>query len=124
MKPIKNFDLSMLTEEDLYSTLLYALYKLTDNSYFSTLAQLSFVVDKSSLLKLCELFGGQTITIPTVKQLKLLINAMMLYQYMDIEGYAYRTAIAKLNLKDIKPAEVTAVYKELRIILQELSNGK
>ena len=43
---------------------------------------------------------------------------------MDIEGYAYRTAMAKLNLKDIKPAEVTAVYKELRIILQELSNGK
>ena len=45
-------------------------------------------------------------------------------QTSDIEGYAYRTAMAKLNLKDIKPAEVTAVYKELRIILQELSNGK
>ena len=79
-------EIARLKEMDVYSLMLFALYKIKDIPEFSTLSEMAYVLDKDNLLKLCEYFGGLTIKIPTVDELQSIIYALVLYQYVDIDG--------------------------------------
>lgn len=76
---IKNSDIDKLKDNDILSIALFALYKMREIPEYSTLCELSYVVDKDSLLSLCEFFGGMTIKIPTIKELKIVLYAMSIY---------------------------------------------
>lgn len=82
---IKN-EINNLSNEDIYSLMLFVLYKSTRIPEYSALSQLAYILDKDSLLKLCEFYGGLTITIPTISQLNSLLNGLLLYNMVDIEG--------------------------------------
>lgn len=103
MPKIKN-NLNILDEKDLYSLSLFTLYKLIGKNEYSSLSELAYVLDKESLLNLCEYFGGQTITIPTIDDIENLTYALLLYQYVKIENMEFSEAVAKLgnNVKDIR----------------------
>lgn len=75
----KNSDIDKLKDNDILSIALFALYKMRELPEYSTLCELSYVVDKDSLLSLCEFFGGMTIKIPTIKELKIVLYAMSIY---------------------------------------------
>lgn len=75
----KNSDIDKLKDNDILSIALFALYKMRELPEYSTLCELSYVVDKDSLLSLCEFFGGMTIKIPTIKELKVVLYAMSIY---------------------------------------------
>ena len=83
-------ELDNLTEADIYSLMLFALYKTNELPEYSSLSQLSYILDKDNLLKLCEYFGGTTIRIPTVSELELLLNSLLVYQLVDIEKQNYK----------------------------------
>ena len=72
-------EIAKLKEMDVYSLMLFALYKIKDIPEFSTLSEMAYVLDKDNLLKLCEYFGGLTIKIPTVEELQSIIYALVLY---------------------------------------------
>lgn len=82
---IKN-EINNLSNEDIYSLMLFVLYKSTQIPEYSALSQLAYILDKDSLLKLCEFYGGLTITIPTISQLNSLLDGLLLYNMVDIEG--------------------------------------
>ena len=86
-------ELNNLREVDTYSMILFVLYKMSEIEEYSTLGELAYVLDKQSLLNLCEYFGGMTIKIPTIKELEGLINSIMLYQYIEFEGMSYEEAV-------------------------------
>jgi len=86
-----------LREKDLYSIVLYAIYKFTNDENYHTLSELIYSVNKDSLLNMCSIFGGQTITIPTIEQLKVYTNALLLYT-MTQKGEQYSKAIGSLAL--------------------------
>ena len=92
-------ELDKLTTSDIYSLMLFALYKAGDLPEYSSLSQMSYILDKKNLLKLCEFFGGTTIRIPTISELEELLDALLVYQLVDIEGgdieEAFSTARAK-----------------------------
>lgn len=90
-------ELSKFNETDIWSLLLFVLYKIKDTAEFSAISELAFVLDKKNLLKLCEYFGGCTITIPTVDELESMIYGLLLYQYIDIEGLEFNDALHKLS---------------------------
>lgn len=96
---IKN-ELDKLTEKDIYSLLLFALYKASSSEQFSTLSQLSFILDKESLLNLCEIYGGLTIKIPTIQELERFLNALLLYKIVDIENEDYVQSINSIKNKN------------------------
>lgn len=96
---IKN-ELDKLTEKDIYSLLLFALYKASSSEQFSTLSQLSFILDKESLLNLCEIYGGLTIKIPTIQELERFLNALLLYKMVDIENKDYVQSINSIKNKN------------------------
>lgn len=110
-------ELNNLREVDTYSMILFVLYKMSEIEEYSTLGELAYVLDKQSLLNLCEYFGGMTIKIPTIKELEGLINSIMLYQYIEFEGMSYEDAIKKVGFSSSDLRKVKKDYLKLSKIL-------
>lgn len=114
-------DLDELKFTDIYSLMLFALYKVKDIPEYSTLSELAYVLDKKNLFNLLNCFGGLTIKIPTVDELKLLVNSLLLYQYVNIENYDYDNAVKLLRLDEITQSELKNAYIKLVDILNKYS---
>lgn len=112
-------EVEQLKTSDIYSLMLFALYRANDSPEYSALSQLSYLLDKDSLLKLCQFYGGMTITIPTIKQLESLLNALLLYQYIDIEKVDYESAVKLFTDKGV---DETLLIKEYATIKELLKN--
>lgn len=92
-------ELDALHDNDIYSMLLFALYKATDTAEYSSLSQLAYILDKDNLLKFLEFFGGLTIKVPTIEDLENLVYGLLLYQQVDIEKTSYDDALNTIKLK-------------------------
>ena len=113
-------ELSKFKETDIWSLLLFVLYKVKGTPEFSSLSELAFVLDKKNLLKLCEYFGGCTITIPTVDELESLILGLLMYQCIDIENMEFNDAVKKLStmsIADIRKAK--RAYRGIKDVLTD-----
>ena len=95
MKNLINLD--NFKEKDLYSIILYAIYKNTQDPRYSTLSELIYTLDKNSLLNFCSIFGGITITVPTLDQLNLYTNTLLLYQKVA-NGWSISEAMKSLDI--------------------------
>lgn len=100
-------ELNNLTTNDIYSLMLFALYKLKDTNEYSSLSQLSFILDRENLLKLCQFYGGTTIYIPKIEELEAMLDALFMYQKVDIENnneeeYLKSLKDKRCNIKDIQ----------------------
>lgn len=97
-------ELQKLKESDFYSLLLFVLYKIVDIPEYSTLSEMSYILDKENLLNLCEYFGGMTIRIPTISELEDIVYALLLFEYVDIKHIEFEEAISmiKANSGDIR----------------------
>ena len=112
-------ELDKLTEKDIYSLLLFALYKASSSEQFSTLSQLSFILDKESLLNLCEIYGGLTIKIPTIEELESIMYSLILYQYVNIDGMDYDEAVKIIGYKSSQLRKVKSDYFAICEILDK-----
>lgn len=112
-------ELLNLGETDLWGFLLFTLAKLKDNPDYSGLSELIYVLDKKNLFKLCEYFGGLTITIPTVEELESLLLALLLYQYIDIEHKSVREALPLLDVEDYRRQDIFKIYVKMKELLQD-----
>lgn len=112
MNTIKsNYD--KLSREDVYSLLLFALYKVKDLPEYSTLGELAYILDKQSLLNFLDFYGGTTITIPTLNELKTLVSALILYEGVNLEHKSIRQVIKEMNYKEYQIDEIKKVYYQL-----------
>lgn len=102
---------------DVYSMILFAVYKMKDIPEYSTLSELAYILDNDSLFNFLEYFGGMTIKVPTMKEFKLVINALLLYQYVDIEGIPFQQALKLLDSEDYKAAEIKSCYFKVKEVL-------
>jgi hypothetical protein len=110
-------EIAKLKEMDVYSLMLFALYKIKDIPEFSTLSEMAYVLDKDNLLKLCEYFGGLTIKIPTVEELQSIIYALVLYQYVDIDGMSMESAIKIIGHQSDELRQIRADYRRVKEVL-------
>ena len=110
-------ELANLKKADIYSLILFALFRLRDIPEYSTLSQLSFVLDHDSLLKLCEYFGGLTIKIPTIEELESIVYSLVLYQYVNIEHMEYNEAIKLIGSESSELRKIKSDYWKLCKIL-------
>lgn len=111
-----------LKQKDIYTLLLFVLFKLRDIPEYSTLSELAYILDKKNLLQLCEYFGGLTIKIPTITELESIVYSLTLYQYINIEGKTMDEAIKLIG----KPANVDIAiiksdYFKIAAIMEEYS---
>ena len=110
-------ELDNLKTKDIFSLMLFALYKLKDIPEYSSLSELAYILDKNSFLKLCEYFGGLTITIPTIEELECILYSLVLYQYVDIEKIEYDEAVKLLGRKKCDLRKVKSDYLRMKNIL-------
>ena len=104
-------NLNKLKETDAWSFLLFALFKMREIPEFTSLSELVYILDKTTLLKLCEYFGGQTLTIPTITELEEMIYGLLLYNLIEVDKLTEEEAFSKLpvntmNVKNLKQAYI------------------
>ena len=112
-------EISKLHRSDIYSLILFALYKIKDIPEYSTLSELAFILDKENLLKLCQYFGGITLQIPTIEELENMVYALILYEYVDVDKVELSTALKAIGVSKIKTKEIKELYQNLRHILDK-----
>lgn len=117
-------EIAHLKEQDIYSLILFSLYKMRDIPEYSALSELAYILDKKNMLKLCEYFGGITLKIPTIKELESLVYSLVLYQYVDIDGMEYDDAVKIIGAKSNELREIKSNYNELSDILKKYNFGR
>lgn len=119
MSSIKH-SLDSLKVPDIYSLMLYILYKIKDIPEYATLSKLCYIVDGDSLQRLLTYFAGQTITFPTEADFTVLSNALLLYQHINIDGMSF--ADAQTSLTDLTAKQrdrVTELYLQIIKIVDQ-----
>ena len=112
-------DISKLKDIDIYSVMLFALYKMTNIPEYSTISEMAYILDKKNMLRLCDYFGGMTIKIPTIKDLETLIYSLVLYQYVKVDGLDYDEAVKIIGHTSAELREVKSAYNKLCDILDK-----
>lgn len=114
--------LNTLKYENVFDILLFVLYKLKDDEKYSTLSELAYLLDYQSLLKLCKMYGGLTIRIPTLDEIELIIHSLMLYD-MHLKGYRLDESIKLLNLETKKLDEIIESYNIIEKVMNNYTLG-
>lgn len=115
--------LNNLKTQDIYSLMLFTLYKCKDMPEYSTLSELAYVLDESNLLNLCECFGGMTLKIPTIQELEDLIYTLNIYKETHIDKTSLEDALLKLELPENDLCNIKHIYSQLLHIMEEFKFG-
>ena len=110
-------NLKKLNTTDIYSMLLFAVFNIQKIPGYSVLSELVYILDKQNLLKLCEYFGGQTITIPTIDELEILIYCLIVYNDVAIEKKDFEKVVKSLPVESHVLKQVKEKYFELKEVL-------
>ena len=105
-------NISDLKEKDLYSLILYSIYKLTGDPQYSTISELIYTLNKDSLLNLCSVFGGCTIKIPTIEELKIFSSALVIYEGIA-SGMTFNQAYAETGMDKKYKSDIGRAYKAI-----------
>ena len=109
--------LNDLSEEELYSTILFALFNLKNEPSYAALSELVFLMDNKSLMNLLKFYGGQTIKIPTVEEFKTVVNALVLFMNVNLKGLTMNESIKLQNLSEFEKSNMLKVYSTISEIL-------
>lgn len=115
MKNSIKANLNALHLSDIYSLMLFIVYKLQDIPEYAVLSELCYLLDGSNLTRLLTYFAGKTIKIPTADEFNTMVNGLLLYQYVNIEGNSLTDAQARLENVTPKQRE-RAVDTYLKIL--------
>lgn len=112
-------ELSNLKENDIYSLMMFVLFKVKDIPEYSSISELAFILDKQNLLNLCEYYGGLTIKIPTIQELEDVLDALLLYQLIDIQGNSYSDAVKILGSSSSELRVLKQNYLKVREVMRD-----
>lgn len=111
-------DLNNLKESDLINLLLYGIYKLSDDPAYNSLCELVYVLDKESLYKLCSVYGGTTIKVPTIDELKQMVNVLLIYQKVH-EGKSFAEAYKEVDPLHDNTKSTFELYQAFSKIIED-----
>ena len=115
---IKN-SLNTLHLSDIYSLILFIIYKLQDVPEYAVLSELCYLLDGANLTRMLTYFAGRTITIPTEEEFTDMTNALLMYQYINLDGMSLVEAQAKLEDTTPKQRErITDIYLKILPIMK------
>lgn len=105
--------LEKLQREDVQSLTLFALYKMHDDPQYAALSELAYILDGKNLSKLLAYYGGMTIKIPTLAEMRLMVETLTLYQYVNLEGGDLEQALPVVCGTEFKPDQVLDAYTKI-----------
>ncbi|MBP5694407.1 MAG: hypothetical protein J6X03_03005 [Bacilli bacterium] len=107
MKTSIKSHLNTLHLSDIYSLMLFIIYKLQDIPEYAVLSELCYLLDGANLTRLLTYFAGKTIKIPTEDEFATMANALLMYQYINVDGMSLVDAQNKLE--DVTPKQVEKI---------------
>ena len=108
-----------LKSSDIYSLLLFSLFRVREIPEYSAISELAFVLDEKNLLSLCEYFGGVNITIPTITEIENILLSLLIFQMVNIEGNSYDEAVEMLGDKIKDRHEIRLQYNKMCKVLND-----
>ena len=111
-------EIEKLKDQDIWSIMLFVFYKVREVPEYSALSELAYILDKKNMLKLCEYFGGCTITIPKIEELESMIYGLLLYQYTDVEHILFEDAVDLISKNNVDISAVKTSYHKIKSVLE------
>lgn len=113
-------NLNNLHLSDIYSLMLFITYKLQDLPDCAVLSELCYLLDGANLTRLLTYFAGKTITIPTAEEFATMSKALLLYQYINLDGNSLSEAQSKLEGVTPKQKDkITELYLKIIPIMKQ-----
>ena len=114
-KSLDNLHLS-----DIYSLMLFVMYKVQDIPEYAVTSELCYLLDGANMTRLLTYFAGRTITIPTAEEFANMSNALLMYQYINIEGKTLVEAQSKLeNVTPKQKEKILELYLKILPVMSQ-----
>ena len=112
--------LNSLHLSDIYSLMLFILFKVQDIPEYAVTSELCYLLDGANMTRLLTYFAGRTVTFPTESEMAVVTNALLMYQYINIDGETFTAAQNKLEgLTKKEKDKVTDLYVQLLPIMKQ-----
>lgn len=115
---LMEINLELLNVNDVYSLILFIVFQLKKIPEYSTLSDLAYILDRKSFLNFIEYYGGTTITIPKMSEVNDIINALWIYQRVNIEGMDMTDAMKEIGIDKNKIEITKTIYVKVCDILK------
>ena len=113
-------NLNNLHLSDIYSLMLFVLFKVQQVPEYALTSELCYLLDGANMTRLLTYFAGKTVTFPTESEMKIVTNALLMYQYINIDGETFTAAQNKLEKLSKKEKDsVTDLYVKLLPIMKQ-----
>jgi Tfp pilus assembly protein PilN len=113
-------NLNNLHLSDIYSLMLFILYKVQEIPEYAVTSELCYLLDGANMTRLLTYFAGKTVTFPTESEMAVVTNALLMYQYINIDGETFTAAQNKLDKLTKKEKDaVTKLYVQLLPIMKQ-----
>lgn len=113
-------NLNSLHLSDIYSLMLFILFKVQEIPEYAVASELCYLLDGANMTRLLTYFAGRTITFPTESEMAIVTNALLMYQYINIDGDTFTAAQNKLDkLTKKEKDKVTELYVQLLPIMKQ-----
>ena len=113
-------NLNTLHLSDIYSLMLFILFKVQEIPEYAVVSELCYLLDGANMTRLLTYFAGKTVTFPTEAELAIVTNALLMYQYINIDGETFTSAQNKLgDLTNKEKERVTELYVQLLPIMKQ-----
>jgi len=120
MKTSLKSSINALHLSDIYSLMLFIIYKLQDVPEYAVLSELCYLLDGNNLTRLLAYFAGKTITIPTEEDFAIMSSALLMYQYVNLDGLSLNDAQFRLPEATPKQKEkVIDLYLKIVPIMKQ-----
>lgn len=120
MKTTIKKNLNNLHLSDIYSLMLFILFKVQEIPEYAVTSELCYLLDGANMTRLLTYFAGKTVTFPTEAEMSTVTNALLMYQYINIDGETFTSAQNKLgDLTNKEKDRVTELYVQLLPIMKQ-----
>lgn len=111
--------LENMEKEDIYSLILFTLYRLKNVSEYSVLSELVYLLDNKSFTRFMSYFEGQTIKIPKIKDLKTIVTTLLFYERKTNTDLPDDKIMEELNVAKPDRGKIIATLNMISGIIQE-----
>lgn len=119
-KPSIKKSLNSLHLSDIYSLMLFILFKVQEIPEYAVTSELCYLLDGANMTRLLTYFAGKTVTFPTESEMTIVTNALLMYQYINIDGETFTSAQNKLGKLTKKEKDrVTELYVQILPIMKQ-----
>lgn len=120
MKTSIKQNLNSLHLSDIYSLMLFILFKVQEIPEYAVTSELCYLLDGANMTRLLTYFAGKTVTFPTEAEMAAVTHALLMYQYINIDGDTFTVAQNKLgDLTNREKDKATELYVQILPIMKQ-----